>query len=329
MKRGQVPFTRSEAGLIRLISGWLAGQDRDRRLIRGIGDDCATVRLRGGRLLLTSDAFIEGVHFRRDWMKGWPAGWKALAANVSDVCAAGGAPGAALVSLELPPAFPVGWLKDFYAGLLACARKYRIVIAGGNIARGTKVAVHIALAGEAPEHLIGRAGARPGDLLAVTGSLGGSLAGLLCLKKGLRGTVARDAINRHFLPLPDPGVGRALAGFATAMVDVSDGLVHEASLLAAASGVRIAIVPGAVPVHPAAWLLAPVFRKDPAELALSSGEEYELLATIPQRRFHKAARALSLRGFALTPIGEVRRGKGVELVGGGHITARGFDHFNK
>jgi thiamine-monophosphate kinase len=260
-------------------------------------------------------------------MKGWQAGWKALAANVSDICAGGGTPAVALVSLDLPPDLPVVWLRDFYAGISACAKKYRIAIAGGNITRGSRFGAHITLAGGAPGRLIGRSGARPDDLVAVTGSLGGSLAGLLCLKKGWRGTPARDAINRHFLPLPDPQAGRALASFATAMVDVSDGLVHEANLIAAASKVRIAIVPGAIPVHPAAWLLSPVLRRDPADLALASGEEYELLATIPQRRFRAAVSALARIGVTLTPVGEVRRGRGVEIVGGGHKTARGFEHF--
>ncbi len=316
-----------EAGLIKLITRWLRGQKRFHKLIKGGGDDCATTLVRSQRILFTNDALVERVHFKREWMPAWEIGWKALIANVSDIAAAGGTPVAALISLELPASLPVRWLKELYAGLLAGSRRYQVALAGGNISAGPHVAVHISLAGEAPAKRIGRGGARPGNLVVVTGALGGSLAGLRCLQRGLRGGAVRRAIKHHFRPLPNLAAGRALARLASAQIDISDGLAHDAEHIASASGVQLVLVPGAVPVHRAAAALASRLGTTPVALALGSGEEYELLATIPRTRFPSAVRALARLGVRLTPIGEVRRGKGLVLLGGASGSARGFDHF--
>ncbi len=314
----------TEAGLIDRILRRLGRQAGPRS--SGIGDDCALVRTRG-RLLLTDDAFVEGVHFERRWISPKQAGWKALAANVSDIAAAGGTPLAALVSLELPPSLPLAWLDGFYAGLTVCARRFELAIAGGNISRGARFAAHIALTGDAPRRYVGRAGARPGDLVAVTGSLGASRAGLMCLKRSWRFPKAKVAIMRHLRPDPSPSAGRALARSATAMIDISDGLIREAGHIARASGVNLAVVPGAVPVHAAALELAPKLKLDPAALALSSGEEYELLVCLPRRRIAPATRALARLRRSLTVIGEVRKGRGVTLVGAAPSRLSAFDHF--
>ena len=217
-----------ETKLLAMIRRWVATQGRARDvLVRGIGDDCATIRT-ASRTLLTNDAFVENVHFRRAWVPAWAAGWKALAASVSDIAAAGGTPIAAVVSLELPPSLPVSWLREFYTGLLAGGRRFRVAIAGGNLSRGPHVACHITVAGAAPRGRVGRDGAQPGDLVAVTGSLGGSLAGLRCLERGLRGRGVAGALWRHRVPTPRLEAGRMLAPLVSAMTDVSDGLAHEA-----------------------------------------------------------------------------------------------------
>lgn len=305
-----------ERGLIRLIARMLARQGRKPALVRGIGDDCAVVR-GSARQLLTVDAFVEGVHFSRKWMPAADAGWKALAANISDIAAGGGIPACALVSLELPPALPVSWLKGFYRGLLSCARRYGVAVAGGNISRSPHFAAHITLTGEAPARVPERDGARPGDLVAVTGKLGGSLAGLLCLKRGIRGGAGRPAIRRHFHPEPRIREGRELARVAHALIDISDGLVHEAGLVAEASGVRVSLDANAVPVHPAARALASRLGWSPSALAAASGEEYELLAFLP-----RSAKGLVPR-LGMKMIGVVVRGRGISGVG----LAGGFDHF--
>ena len=344
--------TVGEAGLIRLIARWLSVQKRDNRLVKGIGDDCATVRIRG-RQLLTADSFVEKVHFRREWTSARgrrsgrdaglagarDAGWKALAANISDIAAAGGIPVAALVSLELPPETKVAWLKGFYSGLLSCARRYGLSVAGGNITRGPHLAAHITLVGEAPRRLVGRAGARPGDIVAVTGQLGGAVAGLLLLARGIR---KGPAVRRHLHPEPSVRAGQVLARYASAMADISDGLARDAGHIAEESGVKVVIVPGAVPIHPAVKELSYEKPKNRGEdmlpgqwldmlarhIALGSGEEYELVTTVPRRRFGAAVRALLKIGITLTAVGEVRRGRGV-LLPGHPGPLPGFDHFQE
>lgn len=315
-----------EFGLIGRIRGWTAGQRPSPYLVRGIGDDCAVLRT-GPRTLLTTDALVEDIHFRRAWSLPRGIGWKALAANVSDIAAGGGTPRAAVVSLELPPSLPIDWVRRFYSGLLSCARRYHIAIAGGNLTSSVHIAIHISLLGDAPMRGIGRDGARPGDLVVVTGALGGSLAGLLCLERGLRDADARRAITAHYRALPSPEVGRMLAAHATAMCDISDGLVQDAGHLADESGVQLVLIPGAGPVHAAAQAVAGRVGRTPVDLALGSGEEYRLLATVPRRRYGALMRAMARARLTMAAIGEVRRGRGVLVSGWPGTRAGGFDHF--
>lgn len=316
-----------EARLIESITAWLKRQKRCSKLLRGIGDDCASVAVGAGAVLLTNDAFVENVHFKRAWMPAWKAGWKSLAANVSDIAAAGGTPVAALISLELPGALPVEWVADFYGGLIACGRRYGVALAGGNVSASSHVAIHISLIGKAPKRMPGRSGARPGDLVVVTGRLGGARAGLLCLRRDLRGRDARAAVERHLMPRPNLRAGQVLARYASAQVDISDGLINEARILSKASRVRMVLVPGAVPVQASALALAPVLGMSPLALALTSGEEYELLATVPRARWRAKGQILRRLNAGVTVIGEVRRGWGVSVLGGGGSALSGYDHF--
>lgn len=316
--------TVGETKLIGMIARWVRVQGNPKGLIKGIGDDGATVRT-SAKTFITTDAFVEGVHFRPGWGRPWQFGWKALAANVSDVAAGGAAPLAAVVSLALPPDLPVKWPEEFYAGLMACARIYRVAVAGGNLSRASECSSHITVIGRSPSRLVGRSGARPGDLLAVTGALGGSAAGLAALRRGWSDAPAREAIFRHLVPRPRAAAGKILGRLASAMLDISDGLIRDAGHLAAASGVRVVLVPGGIPIHPAADALAARLRIRPAELALGSGEEYELLAAIPRRRWTAAVRAVRRTGLPLTVIGECRKGRGVAITGG--FSATGWDHF--
>lgn len=316
-----------EAGVIKLISRWLANQAAGKRLRAGIGDDCAILKRSPGPLLFTTDSFVEGVHFRRVWTTPFKAGWKALAVNISDIAAGGGTPLAALISLELPFQLELGWLKGFYTGLLKAGHNYGVALAGGNISRGRGFSAHIALIGEAPRRLIGRGGAKPGQVLAVTGNLGGSLAGLLSLKRGFRSRIARRMIRRHLLPRPSLMAGRLLAGCSGALIDISDGLLREARHIADASQVRISIDPGKLPISRDLPRLACSLGKDPVSLALNGGEEYELLACIPPRIYSRIALRLRKRSVKLTAIGQVRQGRGVRVSGSPVTGSCGFDHF--
>jgi thiamine-monophosphate kinase len=317
-----------EFGLIGQIRRWTAGQRKSPYLLRGIGDDCALLRT-GPRTLLTTDAMVENIHFRRSWSLPRGIGWKALAANVSDIAAGGGTPRAAVISLELPPSLPVDWVRRFYSGLLSCARHFGVAIAGGNLTSSAHVAIHITLLGDAPVRRIGRDGARPGDLVVVTGALGGSRAGLECLQRGWRDADARRAITAHYRVLPSPEAGRILAAHASAMCDISDGLVQDAGHLAEESGAQLVIVPGAVPVHPAALMVAPRLKGDPHALALQSGEEYVLLATVPRSRYGALLRAMRRARRSVAAVGEVRRGRGVHVPGRPGSRSGGFNHFSR
>lgn len=316
-----------EFGLIGRIRQWTAGQRKSPSLLRGIGDDCALLRT-GPRTLLTTDAMVENIHFRRSWSLPRGIGWKALAANVSDIAAGGGTPRAAVISLELPPSLPVSWVRRFYSGLLSCARHYGVAIAGGNLTSSTHVAIHITLLGDAPVRRIGRGGARPGDLIVVTGALGGSLAGLRCLQRGWKDAEARRAITAHYRVLPSPAAGRILAAHASAMCDISDGLVQDAGHIADESCTHLTLVPGAVPVHSMALALATRVKANPHEVALASGEEYQLLATVSRRRYGPLLRAMRRAGLTVAAIGEVRRGAGVNVLGMTNRRVGGFAHFS-
>jgi len=183
------------------------------------------------------------------------------------------------------------------------------------------------MVGDAPRRFIGRSGARPGDLVVVTGSLGGSLAGLLALQRGLHGPDARRAIGAHVQPEPSLEAGRILAQYASAVCDVSDGLVRDAGHIADESGVQLVLVPGAVPVHAAALAVAERVGRTPIELALGSGEEYRLLGTVPRRRYGAMLRAFRRARLSVAAIGEVRRGRRVSVPGHSGGSLRGFDHF--
>jgi len=315
-----------EFGLINQIRHWTGTQRHVNPLQRGIGDDCATIRTTA-RTLFKTYAFVEDVHFKRRWITPRQVGWKALCANVSDIAAAGGKSTAALISLELPGSTPVAWVRKLYAGFLESANAYGFAIAGGNIASGPHIAIHISMMGTATRRFIGRSGAQPGDLVVVTGSLGGSLAGLLALQRGLSGPDSRRAIAIHLRPEISLVAGTLMAAQASAMCDISDGLIQDAGHIAEESGVQLVLVPGAVPVHPAALAVAERVGHAPIELALASGEEYRLLATVPRRRYGALLRAFKAARLSMAVIGEVRRGRRVLVPGHPSGSLHGFDHF--
>jgi thiamine-monophosphate kinase len=285
-----------ELALIRAIESALA--DRSGRLVRWTGDDAAVVRARP--LAITSiDTIVEGVHFARSTHSPAQIGHRALATALSDLAAMGAEPGEAYVSLVCPRDFddPL----ELVRGMEALAQTCATTIAGGDVVRGPALIVTVAVTGWADreDELVGRDGARPGDLVGVTGELGGSEAGRLLLERGEREPA--ELIRRHLCPEPRLAEGRALAAAgATAMIDVSDGLATDARHVAERSGVELRIRLADVPVAPSVT----------AETAVSGGDDYELLVTVPPGR-----RADAERAAPLTWIGEVAEGSGVVFVG--------------
>ena len=273
----------------------------------GIGDDAATWPATGGTVqVATTDTLVEGIHFRLDWTSPADLGWKALAVNLSDLAAMGATPGRALVSIAVDAARR-GLVLDVARGLRSLAEQTGTRVVGGDTVRSPgPLVINVALVGEAdPARLLRRDAARPGDLVAVTGRLGAAAAGLAVLSAG-QGPLdpgAAPLLAAHHRPFPRLTAGQLLAtrGVRCA-IDISDGLASEASHLARASRVGIEIDVGRVPLAPAAVRLLGERRS--RELALTGGEDYELLFTVEERLVDELTRALEIDG-GLTILGEV------------------------
>ena len=289
-------------------------------LLLGIGDDAALI---APDLVWTVDTQVEGVHFDRTTSTPADVGWKALAANLSDLAAMGAVPLAALVSVIVGEGDDAE-LEAIYTGLGACAARYDCAIAGGDIARGPGLALSISVLGRS-SHPPGRGHARPGDVLAVTGTLGESAAGLAVLHDAsLRDLPGADeCVERHRRPHPRLDEGVLLAPHAHAMMDISDGLATDLPRLARRSDVALVVDLDALPLHEDVRLIAETLRRTPGAFAATGGEDYELVVALP-------AAAVATCGVPLTVIGRVEAGPpGVRFTGAGaDETLRGWDHLN-
>jgi len=281
--------------------GLLAALER-RGLVRHIENDAA--QLPGG-LVVTQDALVEGVHFRHEWTSWRDLGYKAAAVNLSDLAASGAEPEALLVTLAARGETRVEEVLELYAGLCEPG----VPIVGGDTSGGAVTSVTVTALGRATR-VPGRAGARPGDYLVVTGPLGGSAAGYHCLRVGSEHPLA-EAHRRPPLRLAE---GRRLAERAHAMLDLSDGLALDAGRLAARSGCRLVIDLELVPLAEGLNEAAALVGRSIWELAAGFGEDYELLAAVPEPMF--------------TVIGRCERGSGAELhLDGERLDLAGWEHF--
>jgi thiamine-monophosphate kinase len=250
-------------------------------LLVGIGDDAAAWRGSPLVQVCTTDTLVEGVHYRSAYASPWEIGWKGMAVNLSDIAAMGAVPQYALVTLGLPPETPVAWVEELYRGMLAALGRYGGSIVGGDIVRSPLPFITVAMTGVTDMPLLLRSAARPGEVIAVTGPLGGSAGGLRLLERPLPlpEEVSRALREAHLLPRPRVWEGRVLAGEGVrCAMDISDGLVADLGKLCAASGVAARVEVQRVPLHPA--LLA-AFPEEAEALALGGGEDYELLFTGP------------------------------------------------
>ena len=281
----------------------------------GIGDDCAAIPAADGVQLLTCDIAVAGRHFLPGRTPMADVGWKVASANVSDVCACGGRPRYALVSLGLPPGQEPQALDALYDGLAEAAAAYGFAVVGGNVSGAAELIVDLFLLGHAPR-FIARSGAQPGDLVAVTGRLGGAAAGLALFRDGAA-PLSDPLVQRHLRPRARTDCVDLLQAVATAAIDISDGLASELGHLSERSAACLAVRGAAVPLHPALGGFAR--GRSALEIALGSGEEYELLFTLPP------ARRAALAGLDVAVIGEVRPGSGV-LLDERPLAAQGWDH---
>ena len=301
---------------------------------RGIGDDAAELELPPGHRLLTStDLLLEAVHFDFKWISPYDLGRKAVAVNLSDIAAMGGTPRFLYIGLACPGEVEVARLEGFVAGVLDEAGAYGVTLAGGDTCRspGSWI-VSVTIEGTVPAgESVGRAGAGPGDVILVSGTLGDSA---LALSFWQRGEIPAPCLaERHCRPTPRLALGRGLAEarLATAMIDLSDGLAADLQHILQASGVGAEVRAATLPLSPA-FQGHLVDRPELLDLALGGGEDYELLCTVPAGRV-AAAQALGARlGVPLTQVGTITApGTGLLLRGDDGrqrpLRVRGYDHF--
>ena len=343
----EVHITIGELGEFGLIARMARGLPPTRHVILGIGDDAAVLRAPDRRVVATTDLLIEGQHFRRDWSGPRDVGHKAAASSLADVAAMGAVPAGLLVAFAAPPQLPVSWADEFTAGLAAESARGGAAVVGGDVARAATITIAVTalgdLQGRSP---VTRAGARPGDVIAVAGPLGQSAAGLALLGRGLIRPAELLAAHRRPQPWYDAGPEAARCG-ATAMIDISDGLLADLGHVADASGVLIeltsALLPHSRPLEEAAALIitaaagrtlpsavARAKREDqaaanasPLEWMLSGGEDHALAAAFPPEAALPAR--WSVIGRVRAP--GTRAGTGVRVDGERHRGRAGWEHF--
>ncbi len=280
-----------ELKIIEYILKEFSKNTKDRRLVKGIGDDCAVISHRGSKhLLLTTDMIIEGTHFTKR-ASPFSIGWKSMAVNISDIAAMGGLPKYALISLGIPGTKNLSFIKSFTKGVKALASKFGIRIVGGDINASDKIVVNVALIGEVEKkNMVTRSGAAEGDLVFMTGTLG-------------------EGARKHLSFMPRLPEARKLAtGFRiNSMIDMSDGLAMDLNRLAKASSVGARIYKGLIPLG-----------KDPISIdkAISSGEDFELLFTADISESKKIITRMGKKeDLPVTLIGEiVDKKNGVKLI---------------
>ena len=323
-----------ERGIIARIRQ-AAGSSRD--LVVGIGDDCAVYKSSPGQLnLVTTDTMVAGVHFDSAWHPPLELGRKAASVNISDIAAMGGSPRFALLSLALTPGFGSQWLDAFMAGFLAVLSEHGVVLIGGDTVQSAHESVlSVTVLGETvEEELITRKGARPGDVVLVSGVLGEAAAGLALCRMGL----ARDPgwqplVGAHLDPAAQVPLGRVLAasGVVHAMQDLSDGLATDLAHICAESGVGAEVAAEKIPLSPLLRRAAEICGQPPLDWALAGGEDYQLLFTVGEQQVAQLRGLVREKtGRELFAVGRIVEGGGVFLVEAGQrreISYRGYEHF--
>ncbi len=311
----------SELGLIQRIRNTIGEPGPGTRI--GLGDDGAVLEPSSGLTILTCDAFVEDVHFRRAYATLDDIGFKCIVANQSDVAAMGGFPAQAVISLCVPADMSESDVLSLYGGMLEAESRFGGEIVGGDVVASTSgLIVSVAMLGVVgPTRVVTRRGAVPGDAIVVTGEIGGSDAGLLALSEGLprEGRVA-DAVRRHLRPTPRMAEAQAILDVGTphAMIDVSDGLGTDLNHLADESGVGVVVRESCLPVASASVAVAEALDRDPYELAMGSGEEFEIVVALPVSEVERSVEHVeAVTGTRLTMIGEI-----VEATAGRTLVSR-------
>jgi thiamine-monophosphate kinase len=316
-------ITVAELGEFGLIAAIAARLPPDDALAVGVGDDAAVLRVTNGRVVATVDLLVEERHFRRDWSGPADVGVKAAAQNLADIAAMGAQSRTLLVGIACPGDLPARWVLDLIDGMVAECRRAGASIAGGDVTAADCVMLAITALGELDGmRPVTRAGARPGDHVAVTGRLGWSAAGLALLRAGRAGEADPEIASlaaAHRRPQPPYAAGPAAArAGATAMIDVSDGLLADLGHIASASGVAISLESASIEVDAAVAAGARLLDADAMDWVLAGGEDHALAATFP-------AGTIVPEGWQV--IGNAAEGAGVTVDGSTRKGPAGWDHF--
>ena len=303
-----------EFGLIAELSRRFA---QGEHVLIGPGDDAAVVAVPTGRVVVSTDVLVDGRHFRRDWAEAEDIGHRVAAANLSDLNAMGGVATALTIGLAAPPDLPAAWALGLADGIADEAALVGASVVGGDLTSADQVVVAVTVLGYVDGEPVRRSGAQPGDVLALAGRQGWAAGGLAVLGRGFRSP--RKLVDAYRRPEPpyDAGPQARMAG-ATAMIDVSDGLVADVGHLAAASGVAIDITTSAFELAEPLQAVGAALGADPLRFILGGGDDHALVATFPPG---------TVLPPAWTLIGTVSEGEGVTVDGGAYEGPTGHTHF--
>ena len=325
-----------EFDLIAQLTEGLSVEDED--LLQGVGDDCAIICGPEGReWLITTDALVEGVHFKREWIDFFSLGKKAISVNLSDIAAMGGRPRFYFITLGLPKNYSQEEVEELYRGMREASYD-ALLIGGDTVANPNGILLSITVIGEG---VVGssilRSGAGSGDAIFATGSFGGSTLGLQALLNGLPDDKYNSFVKRHLNPKPlvCDGMILSASGMVSSMIDVSDGLLADFGHIADMSGKGFEISADLVPRYPGLDACASEMGFDSTALVLTGGEDYELLFTVPSEHVESFEKDIAPKLLSkVSKIGSVLEDVSVRRVIDGEgkiltIDAIGFDHFSR
>jgi thiamine-monophosphate kinase len=307
-----------EFGLI----GRISKKPKDKDILVGIGDDAAVIKTKKGLQVLTTDCLIEGDHFNIEWFTPFQIGMKAIEINVSDVASMGAHPNFVLVSIALPNNLDVDFVENIYKGMWKSCDEYNIEIIGGNMSHSDKIVISITLIGEVQnKNLCLRSGAKPGDLIFVSGRLGYGRAGLRLYQEKIKGF---EKVKKCYLePKAQLKTTIDIAPYVNSMIDISDGLAPEIKHICNQSRCGAIIYKNKIPISEEVRNVAKKLGEDEYEYALFGGEDFQLLYTVSKKNLDK------VNGFL---VGEVVKDKKICLFSNGKeekIKEKGYDHFSR
>ncbi len=309
--------TLGEVGEFGLISELVEIFEGDEQVLVGPGDDAAVLRIKHGHVVVSTDLMVEGRHFRRDWASGSDVGHRAAAQNLSDINAMGGTARHLTVGLAAPADLPAAWALDFARGFADECASVGASVVGGDLTRADQVMIAVTVIGQCTQAPVLRSGAQPGDVLALVGRQGWAAGGLAVLGRGFRSP--RVLVEAYRRPEPPYAAGREAAeAGATALIDISDGLLSEARHIAEASGVAIDVRRAAFEVPEPLQAVGAALGADPLQFILGGGDDHALLATFPDAGSVPP-------GWQV--VGEVTAGAGVTVDGGEYDGPTGWTHF--